>query len=180
MNRMLLTGVLVSAVLVCSSCSKQEKSLEVSKKEPVAVQQIEEEKVLDQNEVVASDLEQKRDESALWAVNEITTQEEFDALFAQGDPVVVKFYGSFCPPCHRMKPVFEKLAKEFTGQVVFAAIEVQQPGVRSLAQTYASRGVPSFVVFDASGEYLATRLGATAEATLSRFIADHCLGEPLK
>ncbi len=180
MKYMLLSVLLVPALLCSTSCSVGKK--QTSK--PVAQKKVEikeasvapDSKRSEVKEPVAV-AEPKRDLEV--GVEEITTQEGFDALFAQGLPVAVKFYGTFCPPCRRMKPIFEKLAQDFAGQIRLVAIEVQQPGVRALAQAYASHGVPSFVVFDKTGKYLATRLGAATEAELSRFIAGHCLGQSI-
>ncbi len=178
MKYMVFTSLLMPALLCCASCSWGEKHEPVAQKmgtPEVAIEQPTDtlpERVVEKG----LDAEVQTREIDVWGVQEISTQEEFDALFTAGYPVAVKFYGTFCPPCRRMRPVFEKLAQDFEGQIRFVAIEVQQPGARALARAYASHGVPSFVVFDKDGQYLATRLGAATEAELSRFIAGHCLG----
>ncbi|HAU30558.1 MAG: Thioredoxin [candidate division TM6 bacterium GW2011_GWF2_43_17] len=182
MKYTLFTSSLVLALLCCSSCSWGKKQAPVEQKGVVQDRQIElneggqaVEKLQRKITQGQPGYEEKTRDAIAWSVQEITTQEGFDLLFQEGYPVVVKFYGSYCPPCRRMKPIFEKLAGDFTGKVRFVAIEVQQAGVRTLAQTYANHGVPSFVAFDKNKEYLGTRLGAASEAELSRFISQHCL-----
>lgn len=46
---------------------------------------------------------------------EITAQQLREKI-ANGDKLVIDFYGSFCGPCKVMKPWFEKVAKEMNEQ----------------------------------------------------------------
>merc|ERR1739848_469396 len=42
----------------------------------------------------------------------VETKEDFDKIIKETENVVVDFTASWCPPCKRIKPVFEELAKE--------------------------------------------------------------------
>lgn len=60
-------------------------------------------------------------------------------------PVIVKFYLNGCPPCNRMKPVFENLASELAGKVEFIEIEANSFG--QLSDKYGIQSAPTFVFF---------------------------------
>jgi thiol-disulfide isomerase/thioredoxin len=58
-------------------------------------------------------------------VKEAKTKAEFDAelVSAGGKLVVVDFTATWCGPCQRIKPEFEKMSTEFTN-VVFLKVDV--------------------------------------------------------
>lgn len=42
----------------------------------------------------------------------------------QGTPVVVNFWGSWCPPCRGEAPDFAKVSREFEGRVQFLGVDI--------------------------------------------------------
>ena len=66
-------------------------------------------------------------------VKEAKTKAEFDAeLVNAGDKlVVVDFTATWCGPCQRIKPEFEKLSAEFTN-VVFIKVDVDENAVSNI------------------------------------------------
>jgi thiol-disulfide isomerase/thioredoxin len=41
-----------------------------------------------------------------------------------GEPVVVNFWGSWCPPCRGEAPEFAKVSREFEGRVQFLGVDI--------------------------------------------------------
>jgi len=74
------------------------------------------------------------------------TDSTFDAeVLAGSGPVLVEFWGSWCPPCKMMEPVLEALAERLAGRVKVCKINVDQhPAFRN---AYHITGVPTFVLF---------------------------------
>lgn len=75
------------------------------------------------------------------------TDSTFDAeVLAVADPVLVEFWGSWCPPCKMMDPVLDALAERLAGRVKVCKLNVDQhPAFRI---NYGITGVPTFIVFD--------------------------------
>jgi thioredoxin 1 len=74
----------------------------------------------------------------------LTNSSFSDEVLGASDPVLVEFWGSWCPPCKMMEPVLEALAERLAGRVKVCKLNIDQyPAFRS---TYQIMGVPTFIV----------------------------------
>lgn len=117
-----------------------------------------------------------------------------------GRPVVINFWATWCPPCKREMPDFDKLYKEYGDRVVFMMINLTD-GYRdtvdgtkrfvsgkgytfpvyfdtqdSGGSAYHIVSIPQTVFIDTNGNVYKTHIGAMSEATLRLYI-DALLGE---
>ena len=92
-------------------------------------------------------------------VQELKTLDEYKSTIANG-LVVVDFTASWCPPCQRIKPIFEKFPEEYEG-VTFVKVDVDEN-----ADTAGACGIscmPTFQFYK-GGEKKAEIQGANIEA----------------
>jgi thioredoxin 1 len=71
-------------------------------------------------------------------------------------PVIVDFTASWCPPCHALAPVFEKISQSYAGKLRFARMDTDenmQTPVRVGIQ-----GIPTLVLF-ANGQPIGRLIG---------------------
>lgn len=62
-------------------------------------------------------------------------------VFKGKTPAVVDFYSNSCRPCRQLSPIIEKLAEEFSGQVAFYKVNVEEE--KALAKVFRIQGVPA-------------------------------------
>jgi len=62
-----------------------------------------------------------------------------------GTPVLVDFWGEYCPPCKMLAPILAELATEYTGKVKFGTVNVQEN--EALAAKYGISAVPTLLIF---------------------------------
>lgn len=73
-----------------------------------------------------------------------TDDASFAADVAAAPLVLVKFAGTWCPPCRALQPTLDALARDRT-DVLVLSVDVDES--QSLAQKYEVRSVPTLLAF---------------------------------
>lgn len=71
-------------------------------------------------------------------------------LPTDGKPMIVDFSATWCPPCQKLKPIFEKLAEDFRDRITFVTIDVDEN--QELAQAYGVSNIPTLIFIDKDGQ----------------------------
>ena len=103
-------------------------------------------------------------ESSLVHVND----KNFALEVVQSDlPVLVDFWATWCGPCKSIAPIIDELAKEYTGRVKMAKLNVDEnPATPS---QYGVRGIPTLILFK-GGKILEQMVGAVPKTRLVSMI----------
>lgn len=78
---------------------------------------------------------------------------------AEGKPVFIELYATWCGSCMSMKPVVSKLRDAYGDRVAFQSYNIDDPASAEVMQKYRYIGRPQFVVVSSSGAVVANRVG---------------------
>ena len=103
-------------------------------------------------------------------VRELTAEGwDRDVLQAKG-PVLVDLWAEWCPPCRKMGPVVDELARVSGGEVTVGKLDVDRHP--EVAERYGVRSIPTFLVFR-GGRVVEKRVGALPLEELQALLAAH-------
>jgi len=98
------------------------------------------------------------------------TDETFDKqVIAQSKkiPVLVDFWASWCMPCTVLKPMLEKITKEYKGKFILAKVNVEDN--QEKAGEYGVMSIPCVKLFK-SGKIADEFIGAIPEQQVRNFL----------
>jgi thioredoxin 1 len=92
------------------------------------------------------------------------SEAQFEAQVEKASlPVVVDFYADWCGPCKMLAPRMEELAGQFTNQVRFVKVNVDEAA--ALARRFEIQAIPTLVFFK-DGQVADRLVGLPAKADL--------------
>ncbi len=92
----------------------------------------------------------------------------FDKTVMQASiPVIVDFWAPWCGPCKMVAPVLEKLAKEYSGKLLIAKVNVDDNP--ESAGKFDIRNIPT-MLFISNGKVVHMQVGALPEVILRSIV----------
>ena len=96
------------------------------------------------------------------------TDDSFESdVLKSGTPVLVDYWAEWCGPCKAIAPVLAEVAKEYSGKLKIAKLNVDEN--QEVPKKYGIRGIPTLMLFK-NGNMEAMKVGAMSKSQLTAFL----------
>lgn len=96
---------------------------------------------------------------------------DFDTKVLQSEGVAfVDFWAKWCPPCRKIGPFVEELAKDYSGRALVGKVDVDEAA--DVAERYGVTSIPALMVFK-GGQPVEAVVGAISKSEMARMIDKH-------
>ena len=82
-------------------------------------------------------------------------------------PVLVDYWAEWCGPCKAIAPVLDEVAKEYSGRLKVAKVNVDEN--QEIPKKYGIRGIPTLMLFK-NGAVEAQKVGSLSKSQLTAFL----------
>lgn len=82
-------------------------------------------------------------------------------------PKVIEFSATWCGPCKRFAPTFDKVASMFSDKIEIQKIDIDDKSTQDITEKYKVQAVPTIVFLDAKGRVVKNQLGGMNEQDLT-------------
>ena len=96
--------------------------------------------------------------------------DDFDNFVRSHRLVLVDFWAAWCGPCLMVAPILEELAREYSGRVVFAKVDVDRN--RRLAMKFGIMSIPTLILFK-DGKPVDMIIGAQPKPAIEKVIKQY-------
>ncbi|MDO4214609.1 MAG: thioredoxin [Bacteroidales bacterium] len=91
------------------------------------------------------------------------TDQNFEELAAQGKPMMLDFWATWCGPCKKIGPYIEDIANTYEGQAIVGKVDIEEND--DLVAKFGIRNVPT-VLYIKGGVVVDKNVGAAAKNVL--------------
>jgi len=109
----------------------------------------------------------EKEQALAEGITDVTTDTWEEEVEKSDLPVLVDFWAIWCPPCVRLAPTVEQLAKDFAGRLKVCKLDVSEN--ENLAVRYHVMNIPYLAIFR-GGSVVSATAGVKDKATLAGWI----------
>ena len=100
----------------------------------------------------------------------VLTEQNFEDSIKKYPLIVIDCWAPWCGPCRMVAPVFDELAVDYRGKIVFARLNTDEN--QGIAMKFNIMSIPTFLIFK-NGELIDRPVGAMQKPALEMAITKY-------
>lgn len=101
------------------------------------------------------------------ALREMSSQSiPYETALSNHKPTLIEFYADWCNSCQALAPSISQFHEQYSSQINFVMLNIDEPQVQQQVQQYQVRGVPQFFFMRNDRTVIKTLVGAVPQPIL--------------
>ncbi|MBQ6964967.1 MAG: thioredoxin [Bacteroidaceae bacterium] len=94
----------------------------------------------------------------------VINDSNYNEVVAQGKPMVLDFWATWCGPCRMVGPIIQELADQYEGQVIVGKVNIEEEA-DDLVSQFGIRNIPT-IIYMKDGQIVDKVVGAASKSVL--------------
>ena len=102
---------------------------------------------------------------------DVTSENFAEEVVSSDKPVLLDFWAPWCGPCKMMTPVLDEISEEYSGQIKFCKVNIEEVQMSDIPDDFSISAIPTLMIVK-DGEVVGKEVGLKSKEAIQSMIEE--------